>query len=192
MVFLMSARRSTMYSTLSGATAIEDAGSRAGTVATMRESADMGTLHELRARGSDGFSRLAVEDLLPIDGNLLGGADADSHLVALNATNGHGNILPDAQDLSHTSCEDQHDEFSLLWTVVTQSIEKRAGGFELAALSPLEVRPRVGGPSIVIPKAVLPLELPLQPRRAVAILDAGLQFRHLSHTHSMVFDSPAE
>src|SRR5690606_9772754 len=60
-------------------------------------------------RRAGGIAALdALVDLLAMDGHVLGGGDADPHLVALHAEHGHGDRITDHQCFAYPAGQDQH------------------------------------------------------------------------------------
>ena len=47
-------------------------------------------------------------DFFAINGDMLRCADADAHLVDLDAKNGHGDLVADHESLANSSCQFQH------------------------------------------------------------------------------------
>jgi hypothetical protein len=47
-------------------------------------------------------------DFFAMNGDIFGCADADAHLVGLDAKDGHGDIVADHESLTNSSCQFQH------------------------------------------------------------------------------------
>jgi hypothetical protein len=50
----------------------------------------------------------ALVDFFAMNGDVFRCADADTHLVALHANDGHGDVVPDHDSLANPSCQYQH------------------------------------------------------------------------------------
>jgi hypothetical protein len=50
----------------------------------------------------------ALVDFFAMNGNIFSCADADEHLVAFHANDGHGDIVTDHKSLANPSCQYQH------------------------------------------------------------------------------------
>jgi|TARA_B110000263_G_scaffold182557_1_gene160151 hypothetical protein len=76
-------------------------------------------VNRLLLRIPGGFSFLFVLDslidLLTVNGNLLGRADADTNLVTLNAEDSHCDVIPDHKRLTDPTRQNKHVGISLIF-----------------------------------------------------------------------------